>query len=201
MPSRPAKKGKGKSKGASPSPKPKADWSLHTKVERFAGVRQAAALMTTALSLTCVPSQVASKSAPQGPQQTWAAGLHHRRHGCSCLFYDYLEPLLGVDCRNRKKRSRALVFSRSLAFLIILIRSAAAAQRDDFLSGLPMRAGMASGAGGTEFSACGWRTSARFSRKRTDELEDAQAKNPDLVFLLSRFLDNTYSIRRSCSKR
>ena len=49
------------------------------------------------------------------------------------------EPLLGVDCRNRKKK---IPSSRFLAFSIM--RSAAAAQ-DDFLSGLPMRAGMASG--------------------------------------------------------
>ena len=44
-------------------------------------------------------------------------------------------PMLGVDSRNRKKRSRALVFSpsRFLAFSIMLVRSAAAAQ-DDFLT-------------------------------------------------------------------
>ena len=180
----------------------------------------------------------------------------------------------------------------------MLIRSAAAAQRDDFLSGLPVRAGMASGkarrvggqgrslpcgcsdgpaaslrhaaqaasrgraargalapaashlaarlgapretqcrvererknrhlCGGwtastisstesaselgsalkswsaaTEFCGCGWRTSARSSRERTDEPEDARAKRSRaLVFSPSRFLDNAYSIRRSCSKR
>ena len=175
----------------------------------------------------------------------------------------------------------------------MLIRSAAAAQRDDFLSGLPVRAGMASGearrVGGrgrslpcgcsdgpaaslrhaaqaasedallkaershqrarvagldeelldeiqrglererenrhlrrrvdglhdidrererarerveelnaaTEFSACGWRTSARSSRKRTDELEDARAKNPELSF--SRFLAFSIMLIRSAA--
>ena len=44
-----------------------------------------------------------------------------------------------------EKEDPELSFSRLLAFSIMLIRSAAAAQRDDFLSGLPARAGMASG--------------------------------------------------------
>ena len=45
----------------------------------------------------------------------------------------------------------------------------------------------------TEFCACGWRTSARSSRKRTDEPEDARAKRSRaLVFSPSRFLDNAY---------
>ena len=52
----------------------------------------------------------------------------------------------------------------------------------------------------TEFSASGWRTLARSSCERTDELEDAQAKKKDPELSFSCFLDNAYSIRRSCSK-
>ena len=48
----------------------------------------------------------------------------------------------------------------------------------------------------TEFSACGWRSSARSSRKRTDE---GAKKDPELSF--SRFLDNADFEPRSCSKR
>ena len=59
------------------------------------------------------------------------------------------EPMLGVDSEKKIPSSRFLAFSlsRLLAFSIILIRSAAAAQ-DDFLDGLPMRAGSCVGGRG-----------------------------------------------------
>ena len=47
-----------------------------------------------------------------------------------------------MSLRTREQKDAELSFSRLLAFSIMLIRSAAA-QRDDFLGGLPMRAGMA----------------------------------------------------------
>ena len=51
----------------------------------------------------------------------------------------------------------------------------------------------------TEFSACGWRSSARSSRKRTDERE--QKDDPELSFFFLAFSIMLISNRRSCSKR
>ena len=64
-----------------------------------------------------------------------------------------------MSLRMREQKDPELSFSRLLAFSIMLIRSAAAAQRD-FLGGLPLRAGMVYGearrvGGGGRCQPCG----------------------------------------------
>ena len=103
-----------------------------------------------------------------------------------------------------QKKDPELSFSRFLAFSIMISRSAAAAQ-DDFLSGLPMRAGMASGearrVGGRGRSLpCGCSDAQRppYERPREDALLEAErSRQRHLIAQLDEeLLDET--LCRSC---
>ena len=84
-----------------------------------------------------------------------------------------------LDCWNRKDPE--LLFSRFLAFSIMLIPSAAAAQ-DDFLSGLPVRAGMAS----LEKPAAWADEGSSASRRCTELSASCKCKGPSARTLLQR---------------